>query len=140
MKERGQDRRHSAGRRAGETGARPLEGPPLVTCPHCGHLVPAGDFCGHCGAHLTSASANRTHAFAAMPNEHVARIAIISTLLPHLPHRRGQTFFLPLVVGAAARLLLSVFCLFASPPPAPGRVLPPLHSIRLSPVRAYEGQ
>src|SRR5258708_21574052 len=104
MKERGRDRGHSAGRRAGETGARPLEGPPLVTCPHCGHLVPAGDFCGHCGAHLTSASANRTHAFAAMPNEHVARIAIISTLLPHLPHRRGPPFPPAPIAAAAPRL------------------------------------
>src|SRR2546423_410733 len=39
MKERGPERRKSAGRRAGETGELPLERPPLVTCPHCATMV-----------------------------------------------------------------------------------------------------
>lgn len=140
MKEQGAERRHSAGRRAGEVGARPLEGPPLVTCPHCGHVVPAGDFCGHCGAHLTVASTDRHHAFAAMPNEHVARIAIISTLLPHLPHRRGQPFRLALIAGAAAVLLLAVFHLFASATVAAVLVLPVLYLIYLYEVEVYEDE
>src|SRR3981081_4114622 len=114
MKERGPDRRLSPGRRAGGRGARPPEGPPLVTCPHCGHLVPAGDFCGHCGAHLIAGSAHRMHSFAAMPNEAVGRVAIITTLLPHLPHRRGRPFRLALIAGAAAVILLAAFHLFAS--------------------------
>ena len=140
MKERGSERRQNAGRRAGETGARPLEGPPLVTCPYCSHLVPAGDFCGHCGAHLTSASVNRTHAFAAMPNERVARIAIISTLLPHLPHRRGQPFRLALIAGGAAVLLLAVLHLFASATVAAVLVIPVLYLIYLYEVEVYEDE
>jgi len=140
MKERGAERRHSAGRRAGETGARPIEGPPLVTCPHCGHLVPAGDFCGHCGAHMTVASAKRPHAFAAVPNEPVARIAIISTLLPHLPHRRGQPFRLALIAGGAAVILLAVLHLFTSATVAAVLVLPILYLIYLYEVEVYEDE
>jgi RsiW-degrading membrane proteinase PrsW (M82 family) len=102
--------------------------------------VPAGDFCGHCGAHLTGASANRTHAFAAMPNEHVARIAIISTLLPRLPHRRGRPFRLALIAGAAAVLLLAVFHLFASATVAAVLVLPILYLIYLYEVEVYEDE
>lgn len=140
MKVRGPDRRHSAGRREGERGAQPPEGPPLVTCPHCGHLVPAGDFCGHCGAHLTMASANRPHSFAAMPNEPVARIAIISTLLPHLPHRRGQPFRLALLAGGAAVILLAMFHLFASATVAAVLVIPVLYLIYLYEVEVYEDE
>lgn len=140
MKERGPDRRHNAGRRAEETGPPPPERPPLVTCPHCGHLVPAGDFCGHCGAHLTAASARRPHAFAAVPNEPVARIAIISTLLPHLPHRRGQPFRLAIVAGGAAVLLLALLHLFASATVASVLVLPVLYLIYLYEVEVYEDE
>jgi RsiW-degrading membrane proteinase PrsW (M82 family) len=102
--------------------------------------VPAGDFCGHCGAHLTLASANRPHAFAAMPNERVARIAIISTLLPHLPHRRGQPFRLALIAGAAAVLLLAALHLFASATVAAVLVIPVLYLIYLYEVEVYEDE
>jgi RsiW-degrading membrane proteinase PrsW (M82 family) len=102
--------------------------------------VPAGDFCGHCGAHLTLASANRTHAFAAMPNERVARIAIITTLLPHLPHRRGQPFRLALIAGAAAVLLLAALHLFASATIAAVLVIPVLYLIYLYEVEVYEDE
>jgi hypothetical protein len=103
-------------------------------------MVPAGDFCGHCGAHLTVASADRHHAFAAMPNEHVVRIAIISTLLPHLPHRRGQPFRLALIAGAAAVLLLALFHLFAPATVAAVLVLPVLYLIYLYEVEVYEDE
>lgn len=140
MKERGPERRSARGRRAGERGALPVGGPPLVTCPHCGHLVPAGDFCGHCGAHLTSGSASRRHAFAAMPNEPVARLAIISTLLPHLPHRRGQPFRIALVAGGVAVLLLAALHLFAPATIAAALVLPVLYLIYLYEVEVYEDE
>jgi hypothetical protein len=102
--------------------------------------VPAGEFCGHCGAHLTVASANRPHAFAAMPNEHVVRIAIISTLLPHLPHRRGQPFRLALIAGAAAVIVLALLHLFASATVAAVFVLPVLYLIYLYEVEVYEDE
>jgi RNA polymerase subunit RPABC4/transcription elongation factor Spt4/RsiW-degrading membrane proteinase PrsW (M82 family) len=138
MKERGPDRRKGGGRRAGERGARPLEGPPLVTCPHCESLVPAGDFCGHCGAHLVSDSRRRTHSFAASPTEHVAHVAIITTLFPHLPHRRGAPFRLALIAGGAVVLLLAALHLFAPATVAAVCVLPLLYLIYLYEVEVYE--
>jgi RNA polymerase subunit RPABC4/transcription elongation factor Spt4 len=138
VKERGPDRRKGAGRRAGETGARPLEGPPLVTCPHCGSLVPAGDFCGHCGAHLVTDSKRRTHSFAASPTEHVAHVAIITTLFPHLPHRRGAPFRLALIAGGAVVLLLAALHLFAPATVAAVCVLPLLYLVYLYEVEVYE--
>lgn len=140
MKERGPDRRQGPGRRAGETGARPLEGPPLVNCPHCESVVPAGDFCGHCGAHLVTASTSRTHAFAAVPSERVAHPSIISTLFPHLPHRRGGAFRWALIAGAAAVLLLASLHLFAPATVAATFVLPVLYLLYLYEVEVYEDE
>jgi RsiW-degrading membrane proteinase PrsW (M82 family) len=140
VSELGPDRRKGSGRRAGETGARPLEGPPLVTCPHCDSLVPAGDFCGHCGAHLVSDSKRRTHAFAATPTEHVAHVSIITTLFPHLPHRRGGPFRLALIAGGAVVLVLAALHLFAPATAAAVFVLPALYLIYLYEVEVYESE
>lgn len=140
MRERGPDRRKGMGRRAGETGTRPLAGPPLVTCPHCGSLVPAGDFCGHCGAHLTSGSARRRHAFAAVPSEHVAHVSIITTLFPHLPHRHGGPFKLALIGGGAVVLILAAAHLFAPATVAAVSVLPVLYLMYLYEVEVYESE
>lgn len=140
MNQEGEDRRHSPGRRAGESGARPLEGPPLVTCPHCGSKVPAGDFCGHCGAHLASGSTRRTHAFAAVPSQRVAHISIVTTLFPHLPHRRGRPFRVALVAGGAAVVLLAALHLFAPATVAAVFVIPLLYLIYLYEVEVYESE
>lgn len=140
MSEPGGDRRQGPGRRAGESGARPLEGPPLVTCPHCGSKVPAGDFCGHCGAHLTSGSARRPHAFAAVPSQPVAHISIVTTLFPHLPHRRGRPFRVALVAGGAVVVVLAALHLFAPATVAAVFVLPLLYLIYLYEVEVYESE
>lgn len=140
MNPRGPDRRKSAGRRAGEAGLRSLESPPLVTCPHCGSLVPAGDFCGHCGAHLTANSARRSHAFAAVPAERVLQVSIISTLLPHLPHRRGASFRLALIAGGAFVALLAALHLFAPATVAAVFVVPILYLMYLYEVEVYESE
>ncbi|HYM96014.1 MAG TPA: PrsW family glutamic-type intramembrane protease, partial [Candidatus Sulfotelmatobacter sp.] len=133
-------RRQGAGRRAGETGARPFEGPPLVTCQHCGTVVPAGDFCGHCGAHLTLASASRPHACAAVPSQRVAHLSIITTLFPHLPHRRGRPFRVGLVAGGTAVVVLALLHLFASATVAAVFVLPLLYLMYLYEVEVYESE
>jgi len=138
MKDRGPDRRSGGGRRAGEAGGRPLEGPPLVTCPHCGSLVPAGEFCGHCGAHLTEGNVRRTHAFAAVPSERVAHLSIITTLFPHLPHRSGQPFRVALIAGVALVIALAALHLFALATVAAVLVLPLLYLIYLYEVEIYE--
>ena len=116
------------------------EGPPLVTCPHCESVVPAGDFCGHCGAHLVSDSRRRTHAFAAAPSEHVAHVSIITTLFPHLPHRRGAPFRFALIAGAAVVLVLAALHLFAPATVAAVFVLPVLYLMYLYEVEVYESE
>jgi hypothetical protein len=139
MRERGPDRR-KGGRRAGETSSRASEGPPLVTCPHCESVVPAGDFCGHCGAHLTTASTARRHAFAAVPSEHVAHLSIISTLFPQLAHRRGNAFRWALIAGGAAVLVLAGLHLFAPATVAATFLLPVLYLLYLYEVEVYENE
>lgn len=114
--------------------------PELVTCPHCGSLVPEGEFCGHCGAHLAQDSARRTHAYAAVPSQRVAQLSIITTLFPHLPHRRGAPFRVALLAGGALVLLLAVFHLFAPATVAAALLLPLLYLIYLYEVEVYESE
>jgi len=118
----------------------PGDGPPLVTCPHCGMTVPAGNFCGHCGAHMTSASTTRRHAFAAVPAERVAHFSIISTLFPHLPHRRGGAFRWALLAGGAAVVILAALHLFAPATVAATLLLPVLYLLYLYEVEVYEDE
>ena len=131
-----QERRKGTGRRAGETVAGP-GGPPLVSCPHCGSTVPAGDYCGHCGAHLRTADTDRRHAFAAMPNEPVMHFNLISTLFPHLPHRRGGPFRWALIAGALFVVVLAALHLFAPATVAAAFLLPVLYLLYLYEVEVY---
>lgn len=111
-----------------------------MTCPHCGSLVPAGDYCGHCGAHLASGSTSRRHAFAAVPSEHVAHVSIITTLFPHLPHRNGGPFRLAMIGGGALVLMLAGLHLFAPATVAAVCVLPVLYLMYLYEVEVYESE
>jgi hypothetical protein len=139
VKKRGPDRR-KGGRRASDAGGRAPDGPPLVTCPHCESVVPAGDFCGHCGAHLSTANTARRHAFAAVPSEHVAHLSIVSTLFPHLAHRRGNAFRWALIAGASAVLVLAGLHLFAPATVASMFLLPVLYLLYLYEVEVYESE
>ncbi len=68
---------------------------PLAACPHCGREVPVANFCGACGAHLvheTVRATRRHHAYAAFPEEPVLRLAVTSSLFPHLSHRAKVVF------------------------------------------------
>ena len=114
--------------------------PPLVECPHCGRAVPAGEFCGHCGAHLGEGGARRTHAFAAVPSQGVAHLSIITTLFPHLPHRNGAPFRAGLVAGTVLVLVLAALHLFALATVAAVLVLPVLYLIYLYEVEIYENE
>ena len=116
------------------------ERPPLVICPHCGSMVPAGEFCGHCGAHLTAGNARRMRAFAAVPNQRVAQLSIISTLLPNLSHRRGGSFRIALVAGGALVVMLAAMHLFAPATVAAVIVLPVLYLMYLYEVEIYESE
>lgn len=114
--------------------------PPLVLCPHCGMTVPVGNFCGHCGAHLTTASATRRHAFAAVPSESVAHLSIVTTLFPHLAHRRGGAFRWALLGGSAAVVLLAALQLFAPATAVATFLLPGLYLLYLYEVEVYESE
>jgi RsiW-degrading membrane proteinase PrsW (M82 family) len=89
-----------------------------VECPRCGDTVPAGVFCGACGTHLAIHHERpnkhlRSHAYAAAPSEHVLRVAVVSSLFPHLPHRSRTPFRVALVVLVAALVVLAIFRLQA---------------------------
>jgi hypothetical protein len=82
-----------------------MTAPPLPTM-HCGVCdtdVPAGAFCGTCGAHLSPARGDgrgvlRPAAYGAAPGEHVLRLSVASSLFPHLPHRSRAPFRVALAV------------------------------------------
>ena len=76
-------------------------------CPACGTEVPAGVFCGACGAHLNPQPGDgprwlRPRAFCAAPDEHVLRPAIASSLFPHLTQFSRAPFTLGLVLLVVA--------------------------------------
>ncbi len=138
MSERSSGRGAAASREGNDD--RALDRPPLVLCPHCGMTVPEGDFCGHCGAHLTTASTTRRHAFAAVPSESVAHLSIVTTLFPHLAHRRGGAFRWALLGGGAAVVLLAVLQLFAPATAVATFLLPGLYLLYLYEVEVYESE
>jgi hypothetical protein len=85
---------------------------PTVECPQCGQVVPAGHFCGSCGAHLLhyrpgKPAARRIHAYAAFPDEAMYSLSVVSTLFPHLSHHsrtifRVAAFWLAVILVALA--------------------------------------
>ena len=90
---------------------------PTMPCPVCHTDVPAGIFCGRCGAHLTPERGDgpgwlRIWNHAAAPGEHVLRPSLASSLLPHLPQRSRTPFRLGLV---AVLLALVGFTLLKLP-------------------------
>jgi len=115
----------------------------LVTCPICERQVPPGEFCGACGAHLLSDAADahgRRHAFAAHPGEHVVHLSVVSTLFPHLPHRRAAPF--RIVLAAVLVLLVALGFLRLTGPAVALAVLavPVLYLVYLYEVEVYEDE
>jgi len=80
------------------------------------------------------------HAFAAVPNERVVQLSIISTLLPHLPHRRGASFRFALIAGAALVGVLAAFHLFGAATIAAVFLVPVLYLNYLYEVEVYESE
>ncbi len=81
----------------------PHDAMPTMHCAVCDTDVPAGAFCGTCGAHLSAQRGNgrgvlRPGAYAAAPGEHVLRLSVASSLFPHLPHRSRAPFRVALAV------------------------------------------
>jgi len=70
---------------------------PTMECRFCELPVPAGAFCGLCGAHLTPEPGDgpqwlRFRTFGASPNEGLMRPSITSSLFPHLTRRSRVPF------------------------------------------------
>ncbi len=126
---------------AGHTGSGPTDqGIPMVECHHCGRLVPAGAYCGNCGAHLPEPEAGRSrlHAYAAAPHEHVLQPSIVSTLFPHLPSRNAHGFRVALGLGAAVVGVLAATGQIAPATIAAGLLLPVIYLLYLYDVEVYE--
>ncbi len=90
---------------------------PLVPCPHCGVEVPDAHFCGACGAHFHAEkrrAARRYHAYAAFPEEPVIRLAITTSLFPHLSHHTKNLFR---AATAGIALLLVVLAIWGAEAP-----------------------
>ena len=68
-----------------------------MRCEHCGETVPAGAFCGHCGAHLTPRPGDgpawlRPDGLFAAPHETIFRPSLASSLLPQLSELTRRPF------------------------------------------------
>jgi PrsW family intramembrane metalloprotease len=88
-------------------------GVPTMPCPVCKTDVPAGAFCGTCGAQLSAQRADglgwlRPGAYAAAPGEHVLRLSVASSLFPHLPHRSRTPFRVGLAIVFLALVALAM--------------------------------
>jgi RsiW-degrading membrane proteinase PrsW (M82 family) len=86
---------------------------PAMPCRLCGSDVPAGSFCGSCGAQLSRGHGDgrgslRIRAYGAAPGEHVLRISVVSTLFPHLPQRSRAPFRVGLAVLLVALVIFAV--------------------------------
>ena len=84
-----------------------------MPCRLCGHDVPAGRFCGRCGARLVHERGGgpdwlRVNAFVAAPGENVLQPSLVSSMFPHLPHRSQGTFRAGLALVLAVLVLSCV--------------------------------
>ncbi len=118
-------------------------GTPLAACHNCGREVPVGEFCGACGAHLithTAGGGGRHHAFAANPAEHMLQLSVVSTLFPHLAHRRSAPFRITLALAAAVLLALGLLRLTGPAIAAAALAIPLLYLIYLYEVEVFEDE
>lgn len=80
---------------------------PTAECRVCKVDVPAGNYCGLCGCHLTPRKREgpdwlRLRDFGAAPEEHLLQPSLASSLFPHLPQRSRTAFRLGLLVLVGA--------------------------------------
>ncbi|MDT5189110.1 MAG: hypothetical protein QOG79_5582 [Mycobacterium sp.] len=80
-----------------------------MTCRVCGVTVPAGEFCGNCGARESGRRGDgpawlRLSAYAAAPAEHVLSPSVTSTIFPSLPRHSRTAFRIALIAVVALML------------------------------------
>ncbi|HEY6647835.1 MAG TPA: zinc ribbon domain-containing protein [Mycobacterium sp.] len=90
---------------------------PQTECRICKTDVPAGEYCGLCGCHLTPRPREgpdwlRIKDFGAAPGEHLLQPSLASSLFPHLPPRSRTVFRIGLAIVLVA---LVVFALLRLP-------------------------
>ncbi|WP_029107073.1 zinc ribbon domain-containing protein [Mycobacterium sp. URHD0025] len=89
-----------------------------VECRVCGTRVPAGAFCGRCGAHLQPSRAGlgwlRIAAYCAGRNENLFRPSVVSSLFPQLPRHSRTPFRIALGVLVIAVLACALLRLPAA--------------------------
>jgi hypothetical protein len=93
-----------------------LENPPMMPCEVCQLEVPAGEYCGLCGAPLSAHRGDGPHwlrarSFSAAPGEHLLQLSVASSLFPQLSPRTrtaflGALFALVLALAATSMLRL----------------------------------
>jgi hypothetical protein len=86
---------------------------PTMPCGVCETDVPAGQFCGLCGAHLSPQRGDgpnwlRIRAYGAAPGEHVLRLSVVSSLFPHLPQRSRTPFRVALAILLVALVVFAL--------------------------------
>jgi hypothetical protein len=85
-------------------------------------------------------AAQRPHAFAANPHEHVLHLSPVSTLFPHLPHRRSAPFRLALMAVAIALIVLGYERLTGPSIAVAAFAVPLLYLLYLYEVEVYEDE
>ncbi|OBK77044.1 hypothetical protein [Mycobacterium sp. 1164985.4] len=92
---------------------------PTAECRICKVDVPAGEYCGLCGCHLTPRPREgpdwlRPRDFSAAPDEHLLQLSVASSLFPHLPQRSRSAFRIGLLVLVAALVAFTLLRLPAA--------------------------
>jgi hypothetical protein len=92
---------------------------PTAECRVCQTDVPAGEYCGLCGCHLTPRHGEgpdwlRIRDFGAAPGEHLLQPSLASSLFPHLPPRSRTVFRVGLAVVLIALVAFAVLRLPAA--------------------------
>jgi hypothetical protein len=101
------------------TGPEADETVPVMECRICQTDVPAGEFCGLCGCHLTSRPGDgpewlRISDYGAARGEHLLLPALTSSLFPQLPTRSRTAFRLGLAAVLVALIAFSTLRLPAA--------------------------
>jgi hypothetical protein len=92
---------------------------PQTECRICKTDVPAGEYCGLCGCHLTPRRGEgpdwlRIRDFGAAPGEHLLLPSLASSLFPHLPPRSRLVFRIGLAVVLVALITFAILRLPAA--------------------------
>jgi len=92
---------------------------PTTECRVCRTDVPAGEYCGLCGAHLAPRRGEgpdwlRMLTYGAAPGEHLLQLSLASSLFPNLPPRSRAVFRIGLAVVLAALVAFALLRLPAA--------------------------